>query len=41
MDGAIIAIGHLDPITVQTLTAELPGLSKRGADLVRPSALLK
>ena len=41
MDRAIIAIGHLDPITVQTLNAELPGLAKRGADLVRPSALLK
>jgi len=41
LDGSTIAIGHLDPITVQTLTQELPGLAKRGADLVRPSALLR
>jgi hypothetical protein len=41
LDGATIAIGHLDPITVQTLADELPGLAKRGAVLVRPSTLLK
>ena len=41
LDKAAIAIGHLDPVTVQTLAEELPGLAKRGADLVRPGALLR
>ena len=41
MEGEIIAIGHLDPVTIEVLTQELPGISKRGADLVRPSALVK
>lgn len=41
LDGAAIAIGHLDPVTVQVLADELPGLARRGADLVRPTALLK
>ena len=41
MEGEIIAIGHLDPVTVEVLAEELPGLAKRGADLVRPSALVK
>jgi len=41
LDKSAIAIGHLDPITVQTLAEELPGLSKRGADLVRPGALVR
>jgi hypothetical protein len=41
LEGATIAIGHLDPMTVQTLAADLPGLAKRGAVLVRPSALLR
>jgi len=41
LEGEIIAIGHLDPVTIEVLTQELPGISKRGADLVRPSALVK
>jgi polysaccharide deacetylase 2 family uncharacterized protein YibQ len=41
IDGATIAIGHLDPVTVETLADELPGLAQRGAVLVRPSALLR
>jgi polysaccharide deacetylase 2 family uncharacterized protein YibQ len=41
IDGAAIAIGHLDPVTVKVLGEELPGLAKRGADLVPPSALLR
>ena len=41
MEGEIIAIGHLDPVTIKVLAQELPGISKRGADLVRPSALVK
>jgi len=41
LEGATIAIGHLDPITVRTLVGELPGLAKRGADLVKPSTLLR
>lgn len=41
LEGAAIAIGHLDPMTVQVLAEELPGLSRRGADLVRPTSLLR
>jgi len=41
LDGEAIAIGHLDPVTVQVLAEELPGLAKRKADLVRPSALVR
>jgi polysaccharide deacetylase 2 family uncharacterized protein YibQ len=41
MEGEIIAIGHLDRVTIEVLAEELPGISKRGADLVRPSALVK
>ena len=41
LEGEIIAIGHLDPVTIEVLAEELPGISKRGADLVRPSALVK
>ena len=40
MEGEIIAIGHLAPETVQLLAKELPGLAKRGADLVPPSELV-
>ncbi len=40
LEGEIIAIGHLDPVTVEVLTRELPGLRKRGADLVKPSDLV-
>ena len=41
LDGSAIAIGHLDPVTVGVLEQELPKLAKRGADLVRPSALVR
>jgi len=41
LEGEIIAIGHLDPVTIEVLAEELPGLAKRGADLVRPSDLVK
>ena len=41
MEGEIIAIGHLAPETVQLLAEELPGLKKRGVDLVPPSALVR
>jgi polysaccharide deacetylase 2 family uncharacterized protein YibQ len=41
LHGSAIAIGHLDRVTVEVLRDELPGLSKRGADLVAPSELVK
>ncbi len=41
LEGEIIAIGHLDRVTVEVLAEELPGISKRGADLVRPSKLVR
>jgi polysaccharide deacetylase 2 family uncharacterized protein YibQ len=41
IQGSAIAIGHLDKVTVDVLHGELPGLSKRGADLVAPSELVK
>jgi hypothetical protein len=41
IEGEIIAIGHLAPVTVEVLATELPRLSARGADLVRPSALVR
>jgi len=41
MEGEIIAIGHLDKVTIEVLARELPGLSKRGADLVNPSDLVR
>lgn len=41
LDGEAIAIGHLDPVTVQVLAEELPGLAARGADLVKPSDLVR
>lgn len=40
VEGEIIAIGHLAPVTVQVLADELPKLSARGADLVRPTDLV-
>ncbi len=40
VEGEIIAIGHLAPVTVEVLAEELPRLAKRGADLVRPTALV-
>ncbi len=39
-EGKIIAIGHLVDVTVETLIRELPGLEKRGVDLVAPSKLV-
>jgi hypothetical protein len=41
VDGTAIAIGHLDSVTVGVLETELPKLAERGADLVRPSALVR
>ena len=41
MEGEIIAIGHLDKVTIEVLEQELPGLSGRGADLVNPSDLVR
>jgi polysaccharide deacetylase 2 family uncharacterized protein YibQ len=41
MEGEIIAIGHLDKVTIEVLAQELPGLAKRGADLVKPSDLVR
>ena len=41
IEGEIIAIGHLDPVTVEVLSKELPGLAQRGADLVHPSDLVR
>ncbi len=41
-EGAIIAIGHMtNPATIQVLEDELPGLAKRGVELVPPSKLVK
>ena len=41
MEGEIIAIGHLNEVTLAVLTDILPGLKKRGVDLVAPTELLK
>jgi polysaccharide deacetylase 2 family uncharacterized protein YibQ len=41
LEGEIIAIGHMDRVTIAVLAEDLPGLSKRGADLVKPSDLVK
>jgi len=41
MEGELIAIGHVDPTTVAVLETELPGLARRGADLVPPTDLLR
>ena len=41
LDGEAIAIGHLDRVTVQVLAEELPGLAARGADLAKPSDLVR
>jgi polysaccharide deacetylase 2 family uncharacterized protein YibQ len=41
VEGEIIAIGHVDEVTVRVLAAELPGVAARGADLVRPSKLVR
>jgi polysaccharide deacetylase 2 family uncharacterized protein YibQ len=39
-EGQIIAIGHLNEVTIGVLTDELPALKSRGVTLVRPTALL-
>ncbi|HSO23157.1 MAG TPA: divergent polysaccharide deacetylase family protein, partial [Chondromyces sp.] len=41
MEGEAIAIGHLDEVTLQVLAEDLPGISDRGADLVKPSEMTK
>jgi polysaccharide deacetylase 2 family uncharacterized protein YibQ len=41
MEGEIIAIGHLDKVTLQVLFEDLPGISARGADLVKPTDLVR
>jgi hypothetical protein len=41
LDGEAIAIGHLDSVTIEVLAEELPGLAAKGADLVKPSELVK
>ncbi len=41
LDGEAIAIGHLDSVTIKVLAAELPGLAAKGADLVKPSELVR
>lgn len=41
MEGEIIAIGHLNEVTLAVLVEELPGLTKRGVVLARPTALLR
>jgi polysaccharide deacetylase 2 family uncharacterized protein YibQ len=40
MEGKIIAIGHLNEVTVGVLADEAPKLSSRGVTLVRPTELL-
>ena len=40
-EGHLIAIGHLNRVTVEVLEDELPRLKARGADLVPPSKLVK
>jgi polysaccharide deacetylase 2 family uncharacterized protein YibQ len=40
MDGEIVAIGHLNQVTVGVLNDEIPRLSERGITLVRPSELM-
>mgnify|MGYP000346718004 CR=1 FL=1 len=40
MEGEIIAIGHLNELTVAVLADELPKLRERGVTLVRPTDLL-
>ena len=41
LEGEIIAIGHLDRVTLQVLAEDLPGFAARGADLVKPSELVR
>jgi len=41
MEGEIIAIGHLNEVTLAVLAEELPGLAERDVVLARPTALLR
>ena len=41
LEGEIIAIGHMDKVTIKVLSKELPALAKRGADLAKPSDLVR
>lgn len=41
MEGEIIAIGHLNEVTIAVLAEELPGMAGQGVELVRPTALLR
>jgi len=41
LEGEIIAIGHLDRVTIGVLAEDLPGIAARGADLVKPSELVR
>jgi polysaccharide deacetylase 2 family uncharacterized protein YibQ len=41
LEGEIIAIGHIDKVTINVLSRELPDLGERGADLVKPSDLVR
>jgi hypothetical protein len=41
LEGEILAIGHLDPVTLEVLAEDLPGIEKRGADLVKPLDLVR
>lgn len=40
MEGGIIAIGHLNEVTIAVLKKEIPTLKGRGVDLARPTDLL-
>jgi polysaccharide deacetylase 2 family uncharacterized protein YibQ len=40
-DGEAVAIGHLNAAMVEVLEAGLPGIGRRGIDLVRPSELMR
>ena len=40
-EGQTVAIGHMAPVTVQVLAAELPRLRARGVTLVPPSELMR
>ena len=41
LEGEILAIGHVAKVTIEVLEEDLPGLGRRGADLVPPTKLLR
>jgi len=41
LEGEILAIGHVTRVTIEVLEEDLPGLGRRGADLVPPTKLLR